>query len=638
MCGISGIFNPKGILGPDAREVCGRMNAAMLHRGPDQGGFHEDRGLVLGHRRLSIIDLSSGQQPMVSGCGRYTVVFNGEIYNFAALRAELEGLGHAFRTRSDTEILLEGYKAWGRSMLERLRGMFAFALHDRREGILFGARDPIGKKPLYYRYLEGTLYFASDLNALRASGADCGGVSPEAVALYFSLGYIPAPHTILAGARKLVAGEAFFHSARGFETWIYWDISLAAGEAAPDAGRTETQLAGLLDGAVARRLVSEVPLGAFLSGGIDSNLVVATMARLSADRIKTYCAGFGERTALPGVRDERELAAAAAIHYGSLHEEIKISPDGDGLLASLMPFLGEPLADPSIIPTYLVCREARKRVTVVLTGDGGDEPFGGYSFRYLPHLREERIRACLPAAWLAPLASLLGGLAKLVPALRRLRIPLRNLAVDAGEAFYLDQCLWAGEADLFGPALRPHRRAAGDLVRSLYRKASGRDELTRLLYVDTRLYMCENVLVKADRMSMANSIELRSPLLDQDLVAFAFTLPGSAKIKAGECKAPLRRLARSRIAPGLADQPKTGFSFPVEAYLRSGWKAGFEEAVFAPDSPLREYLDLEKVRDVWTRFQAGENGRVVFLWAAFVFALWARQAALPLASLAAAGR
>src|SRR5690606_31995664 len=313
---------------------------------------------------------------------------------------------------------------------------------------------------------------------------------------------------------------------------------------------------------------------------------VSSMARTAREPIKTYCAGFGERTVLPGVRDEREMAAAAAAHYGTVHEEIRIKPEEDGLLASLMPFLGEPLADPSIIPTYLVCREARKRVTVVLTGDGGDEPFGGYSFRYLPHLREEKARRMLPAAMMAPLASALGGLAGMAPPLRRLRVPMRNLSVGSSEAFYLDQCLWAGEGELLGPSLSRHRHAARELVQSLYDRASGRDELTRLLYVDTRLYMCENVLVKADRMSMANSIELRSPLLDQEMLAFAFSLPGSLKIKDGECKRPLRRLARKRIAPGLADQPKTGFSFPLEAYLRTRSKPGFEAAVFGSGSPL----------------------------------------------------
>ncbi|MEO7424721.1 MAG: asparagine synthase (glutamine-hydrolyzing) [Fibrobacteria bacterium] len=632
MCGISGIFNPRGPLGPDAKSACERMNGAMLHRGPDQGGFHEDDGLVLGHRRLSIIDLSSGQQPMISGCGNYAVVFNGEIYNFAELRRELEGLGHVFRTRSDTEILLEGYKAWGRELLGRLRGMFAFAVHDRRAKVLFGARDPIGKKPLYYRLAGDTLYFASDLNALRASGVDCGPISAEAMSLYFSLGYVPAPYCILSGARKLASGEAFSHSPKGFETWTYWDIALGNEDASMDEAAAVERLEGLLDMAVSRRLVSEVPLGAFLSGGIDSNLVVSTMARASKEPVKTYCAGFGERTALHGVRDERELAAAAAAHYHSVHEEIRIAPDGDVQPASLMPYLGEPLADPSIIPTYLVCREARKRVTVVLTGDGGDEPFGGYSFRYLPHLREQKIRSMVPGPLLGPLAASMGGLAGMLPGLGRLRVPMRNLAVGPGEAFYLDQCLWAGEAGLLGGSLAKHRDAARDLVLSLYARAAGRDDLTRMLYVDTRLYMCEDVLVKADRMSMANSIELRSPLLDQDLVSFAFTLPGSLKIKGGECKRPLREVARRRIAPGLADQPKTGFSFPLESYLRAGWKAEFESAVFAPDSVLREHLDLGKLRDVWRRFQAGENGKVGFLWAAFVFALWAENPAAPVRS------
>ena len=629
MCGISGIFNPRDPLGPDALPACQRMNQAMLYRGPDQGGFHQDEGLVLGHRRLSIVDLSSGQQPMHSGCGGLVVVFNGEIYNFIELRRELEGLGHVFRTRSDTEIILEGYKAWGKSVLDRLRGMFAFALFDRRERTLFGARDPLGKKPLFYRIAGDTLYFASDLNALRASGVDCGPISAEAAALYFSLGYVPAPHCIFSGVRKLAAGEAFRHSPKGFETWTYWDLDLGAVDNSMTEAAAVERLEGMLDGAVSRRLVSEVPLGAFLSGGIDSNLVVSTMARVSKDPVKTICAGFGERTALPGVRDERDMAAAAAAHYGSIHEEIRIAPDGEDLLPALMGFLGEPLADPSIIPTYLVCREARKRVTVVMTGDGGDEPFGGYSFRYLPHLREERVRAGVPGALLGPLASAVGGLAGLLPGLGRLRTPMRNLAVGAGEAFYLDQCLWAGEKGLLGPSLEKHRNSARDLVLSLYGRASGRDELTRMLYVDTRLYMCEDVLAKADRMSMANSIELRSPLLDQDLVSFAFTLPGSLKIKDGECKRPLRQLARGRIAPGLADQPKTGFSFPLESYLRGAWRPAFEAAVFAPDSALREHLDLDEVRDLWKRFQGGENGRLGFLWAAYVFALWAKSLTAP---------
>ena len=334
MCGISGIFDPHGPLPENALAACRRMNAAMIHRGPDEEGFHQHDGLIFGHRRLSIIDLASGQQPMHSGCGNYSIVFNGEIYNFRELRDELRSLGHSFRTRSDTEVILEGYKAWGRKILERLQGMFAFVLYDKQRRLILGARDPIGKKPLYFARQGQALHFASELGALCAGGSVSKCISEEALGLYFCLGFIPAPYCIYSGAEKLAAGHAFEYSRGKLEQWQYWDIGL---DAVSDLDETEglQKLDALLRDAVNKRLLSEVPLGAFLSGGVDSNLVVSAMAKISNTPVKTFTAGSGARSKLPGVRDERDLAAAAAAHYGTVHTELDLSMHTGSLLPEL---------------------------------------------------------------------------------------------------------------------------------------------------------------------------------------------------------------------------------------------------------------------------------------------------------------
>ncbi|MDB5103937.1 MAG: asparagine synthetase [Fibrobacteres bacterium] len=628
MCGISGIFDPNRPLTEGMKSACLRMTETMAYRGPDQHGMHAAGNVVLGHRRLSIIDISSGLQPMRSAVADHTLVFNGEIYNFVELRKELQDLGYPFATRSDTEVILAGYRHWGRSVVERLRGMFAFVLHDAEKNLVFGARDGIGKKPLYLRRDGSTLYFASDLNAMAASLPGRPRLSPEAMSLYFTLGYIPAPYCVYEGISKLQAGTAFQYGGAGadgaaWEEWTYWD-PLPKETSVTDEECLE-RLRGLLDGAVERRLVSEVPLGAFLSGGIDSNLVVSTMARLGKEGIKTFTAGFGEKVKLTGVRDERELAAAAAAKYGARHHEITLSAEIGDLLPGLMPFLGEPLADASIIPTYLVCREARKSVTVSLTGDGGDEPFGGYSFRYLPHLAEQRLRGKIPAPVLGPVASALaalwpsgGGL----PRYLRLKSIFRNLAVLPERAFFMDQAQLKGDEKVLGAALRPHSELASDLMAALYGKTRGADDLSRILYTDIRMYMCEDVLVKADRMSMANSLELRSPLLDQDLVSYAGTLPSRMKIRDGECKYMLSRLASERAAPGILGQPKTGFSFPLDRYFRDAWRTEFERRAFGAGSPLSDFLDPERVRDMWDGFLKGSNAHLQFLWSVHVFLVW----------------
>jgi asparagine synthase (glutamine-hydrolysing) len=367
-----------------------------------------------------------------------------------------------------------------------------------------------------------------------------------------------------------------------------------------------------------------VPLGALLSGGIDSNLVVAAMARQSPVPVKTYTAGFSASTTLTGTSDERIPAAEAAAAYGAVHESIDVDENIMDLPPRLIPALGEPFADSSALPTYLVCQAARRKVTVALTGDGGDEPFGGYSFRYLPHMLENRLRRAIPGAVLQPLAALLSTAwpgAPRLPRYLRLKTIFRNLAVSPLQAFLLDECIPPAVPNPLDEALLKGRETAQQLAADLFERSSGCDELTRVLYVDAKLYMAEDVLVKTDRMSMANSLELRAPLLDTRIVDFAFSLCAPLKIRNGECKYVLRRLARRRVPQSLVGRPKTGFSIPIEHYLRTKWSQQFVELV-VEDSPIRDFVRQQRVRTLWQRFLSGDNRPLQLLWSMYVLALW----------------
>ncbi|MGH7858611.1 MAG: asparagine synthase (glutamine-hydrolyzing), partial [Candidatus Binatia bacterium] len=383
------------------------MTELLRHRGPDEGGLL-DRGplAVLGHRRLSIIDLAQGQQPMGSGDGSVWITYNGEIYNHRALRADLETRGHRFRTSCDTEVVLEAYREWGDACPERLEGMFAFAVLDLAKRRLFLARDHLGKKPLYLRWRRGVLDFASEVSALCCAADWRGDLDPVAWSFYLHLGYIPSPWTAYRDTTKLRPGEACVVDASGLRRWRYWSVAARAPLAAERPEDLLEPLEEALREAVGARLMSEVPLGAFLSGGIDSGLVVSLMARLCGPGVKTASIGFdGE----PG-GGELEAARLVAERNATDHDEFVVRADAAGILEAVMRHFGEPFADSSAIPTWYVSRETRRRVTVSLSGDGGDEAFGGYDFRYFPHRRDARLRRALPAALRRPVASVLAGL------------------------------------------------------------------------------------------------------------------------------------------------------------------------------------------------------------------------------------
>ncbi len=417
MCGIAGFVDFSGHARGEAAVSVKRMTDTLVHRGPDGDGIYVDDFAALGHRRLAIIDIASGAQPMRTSDGEFQIVFNGEIYNFEILRRQLSSLGHEFSTHSDTEVILASYRQWGESCLQRLNGMFALAIWDTRNRTLFLARDRVGKKPLYYLRKGSIVAFASELKALRAYDKICPhDIDRESLDCYFSLGYIPAPRSIYKNVKKLPAAHSMVATATQSIVTRYWDLSYATPRSQSMHDAVE-EFSSLLDEAVKCRLMSEVPLGAFLSGGVDSSLVVASMAGLLSSPVNTHTIGFGDKEF-----DETDIARKTAQHFGTNHHEFIVKPDASSVLDKIAWHFDEPFADSSALPTWYVCELTRRSVTVALSGDGGDEGFGGYTFRYLPHNIESKVRKVLPPA----LRSLMfGPIGSLWPASAKLPRPLR---------------------------------------------------------------------------------------------------------------------------------------------------------------------------------------------------------------------
>ena len=577
MCGIAGIVDLAGLRTP-GRDTVARMTDALAHRGPDGGGVALRPGLGFGHRRLAIIDPGEGgAQPMAAADGRTLVTYNGEIYNFPELRAQLEALGRRFRTRCDTEILLEGWRAWGRGLLNRLNGMFAFALWDEPGQTLFLARDRLGEKPLYYaRDAWGRLAFASEIAALAPALPGTPALDLEAVADYLALGYVPDPKAIWRGVRKLPPAH-FLELRRGGPEAAprrYWRPRFAPRHAGA-LDELALELRRRLGEAVRRRLMADVPLGAFLSGGVDSGGVVALMAGERADRPVVTCSlGFPDRDL-----DETEQAQRMAARYRTDHRARTVEIDACGLLDRIARAMGEPFADSSALPSFVVAGLARERVTVALSGDGGDELFAGYR-RYPFHLREERLKAFLPAAVRRPV---LGAAARLWPKLDWAPRPLRakaTLEALAGDtaAGYLRAVtlLPAGDrARVLAPDLG--RRLAGydpaTVIAGHLAEADTDDPLARVQHVDLMTWLPGRMLVKVDRTSMAHGLEVRPPLLDHELVEWAAGLPTAAKLAGFSGKRVLKRALEPLVPRELLARPKQGFSIPLARWLRRGLDA-----------------------------------------------------------------
>ena len=643
MCGIAGYLRPGGIDPRHATSIIAAMTDVIRHRGPDDSGtwVDGDAGVVLGHRRLSILDLSpTGHQPMSSASGRYVIVFNGEIYNFRELRGELAQLGHHFRGGSDTEVMLAAFSAWGvRRAVERFNGMFAFALWDRQDRVLHLGRDRAGEKPLYYGWLGGTLLFGSELKALRAHPQFRADIDRDALAVYLRLGYVPSPYTIFRGVSKLPPGTLLSvgatSAAAPAEPLAYWSAReiVERGCADPFAGSPAEALDefdALLRDAVKIRMEADVPLGAFLSGGIDSSAVVALMQAQSDRPVRTFTIGFVERS-----YNEAEHARAVARHLGTQHTELYVSPaEALALIPRLPTLYDEPFADPSMIPTFLVSELARRHVTVSLSGDGGDELFGGYGryrvgralwrgLEWIPGpVRRGAAALALPGAAPGSMSRLADALARPVTGTRSLRERLRQaadvLAVRSPAALYhylmsywkLPAAIVPGASEPPIPQTDPTRWAAVPGIAH------------QMMYLDLLTYLPDDILVKLDRASMGVSLEGRVPLLDHRVIEFAWRLPLRFKMRGGVGKWLLRQLVYRYVPRELVERPKMGFGVPISAWLR-GPLRDWAEALLEEKRLGREgMLDPQPIRTKWTEHVAQRTRWDYDLWAVLMFQAW----------------
>jgi len=620
MCGIAGKFNfdPQS---PIDRERLAAMTTVIAHRGPDADGFYVGDGIGLGHRRLSIIDLSTGDQPLMNEDHTIWVVFNGEIYNFAEIRVELEAHGHRFRTHSDTEVIVHAYEQWGDSAVDRFRGMFAFALWDEPKRRLLLVRDRLGVKPLYYSATPGGVTFGSEIKALLEDPDVPRGWSAEALDAYLTLSYVPAPQTIYRGIWKLPAAHLLVAERGRVTVRRYWDLPFTGdGDPARESEYLE-ELDALVTEAVRLRLVSDVPLGAFLSGGIDSSAVVAAMAETCAGRVVTTSVGFDEHAF-----NELEYARTVARHLGVTQHEKVVRPDIVDLLPKLAWHLDEPFADSSAVPTYYVSKAAREHVTVALSGDGGDELWAGYT-RHRVEQWELTARE-----WLGPTgAAVAGRMAGRLPLGVKGARSLRHLALPAAAACARKHAYGLFDNDvrgsLYSPGFANEVRDADPFIsfRLAYDGCGSRDPLDRALYVDVKTYLVDDIMTKVDKMSMAVSLESREPLLDHKLLEFAARVPSSLKLKNGQGKYLLRRLLERRVPKSIVDRPKQGFAAPIGAWLR-GPLAPMADALLR-DGRLRDrgVFDDRAVAAIWTEHRDGRKDHCHRLWSLVMLELWFRQ-------------
>ena len=627
MCGIAGwVGEGDGRPREEAEAILSGMTEALRHRGPDDRGLYLDRDVGLGHRRLSIIDIAGGHQPMASEDGSLIVVFNGEIYNFLELRSDLERRGHRFRSRSDTEVLLALYETYGSDMLEHLNGMFAFALWDTRQRRLLAARDRAGKKPFYYLAGENRFLFASELKALLRHPALAPEIDPLGLAQYLAFEYVPAPQSILAGVRKLPAGTALWVAPGAApRLWRYWSPRYAGRDDVVDEDEACRHLETLLDDAVRLRLISDVPLGVFLSGGIDSSAVVALMSRhVRPEEINTFSIGFREESF-----DESSHARRLARHFGTSHHEEIL--DGRGMLEILpevIAGLDEPFADPSVVPTYLLSRFTRSRVKVALGGDGADELFAGYP-TFIAEKLVRRYDRLVPR-WMDRLVGAV---------VDRLPVSHRDMSLD----FLLHQFLrgtsrepagrhmaWLGSfSDDMRDALLKSGAGAGLETDEVYRtaraalaEAGSDDPMQEVLNLYFRLYLQDDILFKVDRASMLNSLEVRCPFLDYRVVEAAQKLPARYKIRGRRLKYILKRMLAGRLPQPILDRPKKGFGIPVGQWIRAELREEIADVLSPRRIEQGGLFSAPYVRRLLDEHLAGRRNHRKPIWTLFMFEKW----------------
>jgi asparagine synthase (glutamine-hydrolysing) len=627
MCGIAGIFDYRRRGGID-RALVHRMTDALSHRGPDGDGFYYAPGIGLGHRRLAIVDLAGGDQPVFNEDRTVAIVYNGEIYNFQPLMAELAALGHVFRSRCDTEVVVHAWEEWGEACLDRFNGMFAFALWDARCETLFLARDRLGEKPLYYSFAaDGRLYFASELKSINCCPNIDLSLDPQAIEEFFAYGYIPDPRSIYRGVRKLAPGHCLRvrPDAPPAEPRSYWDLQFVDGMQA-SREEVEEELIARLRQSVRMRMIADVPLGAFLSGGVDSSAVVAMMAGLKQDPVDTFSIAFGAKG-----WDESAYAAEVAQRYCTDHHVREVDPNSFDLIDRLATIYDEPFGDSSAMPTFRVCAMARENVTVALSGDGGDEVFAGYR-RYRWHHAEERVRRLLPGALRKPLFGLFGALyPKLdwAPRPLRAKATLKELARDATDAYFssVSICTEKLRDRLFDPALKRELQGyrASEILRAHMSRSGSEHPLSQVQYADFKTYLPGDILTKVDRASMANSLETRVPLLDHTLVEWAARLPPALKLKGGEGKWIFKSALEPHVRADILYRPKQGFAVPLADWFRGPLRQRLSDTLLGPTLQATGLFNMRFIADLLGQHCSGAFDHSAALWTLSMFEAFARQ-------------
>ncbi len=629
MCGISGIVNFK-VTEPVDQYLVERMAQTQLHRGPDDYGYFVEGSVGLGHRRLSIIDLSGGKQPMFNEDGSVVVVFNGEVYNFADLSADLAARGHIFKTRSDTEAIVHSYEEYGDECVHGFRGMFAFAIWDRRRKRLLLVRDRMGIKPVYYFAGKDFLAFASEIKALFEDPRVPREIDPESVDLYLALRYVPGPKTMFKNIFKLQPGHMLTVENGRVHIRKYWDIPWVSADRPATADLSDSdyidRFRNLIEESMRLRLIADVPLGVFLSGGLDSSATLALMRRITGrQRIKTFSVGYetsGESVKEASEANELEYAREGAAHFGAEHYEYQVNAtEFDAAIPTMVEHLDEPLADPSCIPLYFISRLAREHITVVLSGEGADELFGGYSlYRKIIYLEGLR-RRLGPIAAIAPALAMLPVGDRPRNYLRRAGTPLESHYRGVVKGVSPEARLQLTGRDRFWSS----ERRLDDIFGAYFNSVRNVSTLDRMLYVDAKIWLPENLLLKADKITMATSIELRVPFLDHKLVEFSATLPQSIKIRDGKGKWILREAMGNVLPPSILHRTKKGFPVPLTSWLRFELRDSVRDALLSSDSAVRRYFEPKAIEKIVRRHETGGSDGYQEVWSLMVFEHWHRK-------------
>ncbi|WP_159628357.1 XrtA/PEP-CTERM system amidotransferase [Massilia puerhi] len=627
MCGIVGILDLKG--GREiARDLLDRMNQTQFHRGPVEGDLHLEPGLGFGHRRLSIIALEAGLQPLFNEDETLALVFNGEIYNFRELRTKLQALGHVFRTPSDSETIVHAYEQWGHACVNHLRGMFAFAIWDRPQQTLFMARDRLGIKPMHYALLDdGMFAFGSELKSLLALPGLKREICPLAVEEYFAYGYVPEPRTIFTGAHKLLPGHTLTLRVGQPvpKSKQYWDVPFTPHQQMTERDM-EGELIARLREAVESHLIADVPLGAFLSGGVDSSSIVTMMAGVGSAPVNTCSIAFNDPSF-----DESEYARQVAERYQTNHQCETVDKDDYGLIDTLAGLYDEPYADSSAIPTYRVCQLARKRVTVALSGDGGDENFAGYR-RHRMAMGEQRVRSMLPLALRKPVFGLLGKAypkADWAPRVLRAKTTFEALARDLTEGYFHGVSINNDRqrkqlfSDSFRQRLQGYR--AVEVMRGYADAAPTDDPLSLIQYLDMKTYLPGDILTKVDRASMAHALEVRVPLLDHQFVEWVSGLPSDCKLRNGEGKHIFKKALQPYLSDDILYRKKMGFSIPLAAWLRGPLRETMQRAVLNPALLDTGIFNVAYLKQMVDEHQAGTKDHATTLWSVLMFDAFLRK-------------